>query len=458
MIKRHIQHLHWRVGFGIIPKNLEILSRKEKTQVIDELFIDSTQISPLNVDTSDIDYIPNKAFLKDPINRDKFLKKSIQKTKELNYAWIERLTNPHELLREKMTLFWANHFVCKDNNIFHVQQFNNTLREYALGDFRDFVKAISKEAAMIKYLNNNQNRKQKPNENFARELMELFTLGVSNYTEEDVKESARAFTGYNFMFEGDFYIKSKDHDYDFKSFFGLRGRYDGDDIIDIILDQKQCAQFISEKIYNYFVNDVINSNHINEMVNVFYPNYNIEELMRFVFSSDWFYDEENIGAIIKSPIELLVGIQNIVPLLFKEPVDILKIQKLLNQILLNPPNVDGWKGDKNWIDSNTIMMRLKLPSILLNDSYISLKQKGDTNTTYLNQNVRHRKYNKIFNVEPNWNTFNKNFGNSTYKEIQETLILCSLNKGTELFLDNLNQMSKKEFCVQLMSLPEYQLC
>ena len=118
--------------------------------------------------------------------------------------WIERLESSQELLREKMTLFWANHFVCKDDNILFVQNYNNTLRANALGDFGDFAKAISKEAAMIKYLNNKQNRKLRPNENFARELMELFMLGVGNYAETDVKESARAFTGYNNDFNGNF--------------------------------------------------------------------------------------------------------------------------------------------------------------------------------------------------------------------------------------------------------------
>jgi len=458
MKSKHIQHLYWRVGFGINPKQLLDLSKKDKNQVIEELFLESTQITPLNINTSDIDYSPTQAFLKNPLNRAKFLKQSLEKKKTLNYAWIDRLTQPEELLRERMTLFWANHFVCKDNHIFHVQQYNNTLREFALGDFRDFVKAISKEAAMIKYLNSKQNRKQKPNENFARELMELFTLGVGNYNEEDIKESARAFTGYNFTFEGDFYIKSNNHDYGFKSFFGHRGHYDGDDIIDIILEQKQCAQFICEKIYSYFVNNAINTKHINEMVAVFYPKYNIEELMRFIFFSDWFYDEENIGTKIKSPIELLVGIQNNVPLTFKEPLDYIKIQKLLGQILLHPPNVAGWKAGQNWIDSNTIMLRLKLPSILLNDSSISIKQKDDFNNAFLRQNDRHRKYKNIFNVEPDWTIFNKIYENSTFKELKESLLLCPINNGTESFLENLSQVSKKEFCVQLMSLPEYQMC
>lgn len=128
------------------------------------------------------------------------------------------MLNPKELLRERMTLFWANHFVCKDSNIKYVQRYNNTLRTHALGNFRDFVKAVSKEAAMLNYLNGKQNRKQKPNENFARELMELFTLGEGQYSETDIKESARAFTGYNHDFEGNFKFRPFQHDNGIKSF------------------------------------------------------------------------------------------------------------------------------------------------------------------------------------------------------------------------------------------------
>ena len=148
----------------------------------------------------------------------KLRQKSRKKVRDLNHLWIDRLTDQSCMLREKMTLFWANIFVCRDNHIFHIQHYNNTLRENALGNFRSFVKAIAKEASMSKYLNNSQNKKQRPNENFARELMEIFTLGVGNYTEEDIKESARAFTGWSFKVNGDFTVRKKQHDFD-ESYF-----------------------------------------------------------------------------------------------------------------------------------------------------------------------------------------------------------------------------------------------
>jgi len=214
--------------------------------------------------------------------------------------------------------------------------FNNILRENALGNFGDFVKEVSKSASMIKYLNAKQNKKQRPNENFARELMELFTLGVGNYSENDIKESAKAFTGWNHKLNGDFILKTKQHDFGEKEFFGETGKFDGEDIINIILQQKQCSTFICEKIYSYFVSTDINAAHINEMVDVFYPNYDISKLMHHLFMSKWFYNDEFIGTKIKSPIELIVGINNTVPIKFKKDKQLVYLQKILGQQLLNP--------------------------------------------------------------------------------------------------------------------------
>mgnify|MGYP000050063157 CR=1 FL=1 len=222
-----------------------------------------------------------------------------ERVKDFNYAWIDRLVKPEALLRERMTLFWANHFVCREDNSVFAEKFNNTLRQHALGNFRSFTKAISKEAAMINYLNLKQNRRQNPNENFARELMELFMLGNGHYTEKDIQESTRAFTGYSHDFFGNFVLRKRLHDYNDKTFFGRTGNFSGDDIIDIILVEKQCARFVCENIYRYFVNETIDDAHVDAMVDNFYPSYDIENLMRYVFMSDWFYDEDNIGNKIK---------------------------------------------------------------------------------------------------------------------------------------------------------------
>ncbi len=459
MKQKHIQHLYRRLGFGILPEDLKKLSKKSKKEVVYDLFDASKKVTPLEQDTSELKKIIGDSYQITKENRREIQKLSRKLTPKLNVAWIERLSNPTELVREKMTLFWANHFVCEDNNYLYTQKYHNTLRKHALGNFRDFVIAISKEAAMTKYLNTKQNKKQKPNENFARELMELFTLGVGNYTEQDIKEGAKAFTGYGHTLQGDFLFRRRLHDYGEKTFFGRSGNFNGEDIIDIILEERHCAKYICEKVYRYFVNDIINKVHVEEMTNVFYKDYNIDKLMRFVCNSTWFYEDENVGSKIKSPIELLVGIKTLVPVTFNNQKQLGRLQRLLGQVLLDPPNVAGWKGGQNWIDSNTITMRLKLPSLLLNNAYISKTKVGQKDEK-LEQKKEHFKknYGKKIKVESNWEYFNKHFKRIPVDELPSYILACQISPLAETYLDSLEKVSKQEYCIQLMSLPEYQMC
>ncbi|WP_178986593.1 DUF1800 domain-containing protein [Winogradskyella helgolandensis] len=453
MTQQQLQHLYWRAGFGIHPKSNVTLS-KHRASVVEALFESSKAFTSLNIDLSYLDGITPIDFKNFPELAREINQKGVKKILEFNVAWVKRLVNPSELLRERMTLFWANHFVCRERNPLYAEQYNNTLRYFALGDFRDFVKAISKEAAMLRYLNGKQNKKARPNENFARELMELFTLGEGQYSEKDIKECARAFTGYNHDFGGNFVHKENHHDNNSKLFFNHIGNYDGDDIIDIILENKQCAAYISDKIYRYFVNPKLNKKHINAMTEVFFKDYNIENLMRFVFLSDWFYDEVNMGSKIKSPIEYLVGLTNTVPVTFEKEKDLIKIQKLLGQTLLDPPNVAGWKGDKAWIDANTIMIRLKLPSVILNNAVIASGKYDEFKKKFMTKH----KGRLPFKTTPNWTTFLENFEAVPTEELQDYIIQGAINKGTADYLQTLSKVSKREYCVQLMSLPEYQMC
>lgn len=457
MDTKNLQHLYNRIGFGIAPLELQKLKGKTKNEVVKKLFQESETVSPVTIDVSFISNL-TKEDLKSKKKRRELMKISRKKIAELNQTWFQRLYNPSEILREKMTLFWANHFVCEDKNVLFAQRYNNLLREHALGGFKGFIKAVSKEPAMLRYLNNKQNKKKSPNENFARELMELFTLGQGNYTEQDIKESARAFTGYNHNFKGDFKLRKRQHDEGEKTFLGQTGNFNGDDIIDIILEQKQCARFICEKIYRYFVNETINTNHINKMVEVFYPKYNLEDLMRFVLTSNWFYSEENIGCKIKSPIELLVGIHKTVPYtLLKNKQNIL-LQKLLGQILLRPPNVAGWKGGRTWIDSNTIVTRLRLASVLLNNAEITYSDKGDLEDTIKDFSEKRLRKRTFIKSEANWDSFEENYPTKSNTDLIKQIIVAPLNKGAKQLLNNTNEVSKTDFCVQLLSLPEYQLC
>ena len=463
MKQKHIQHLYWRASFGIDVKQIESLKSTSKLKVVSKLIADSTEFKNLELDLSEFDEIKYKT---NKELKEKFTEEEIQKLKnrrnkkvrDLNYAWINKLSESKALLREKMTLFWANVFVCRDNDIFFIQNYNNTLRKNALGDFRVFVKEVAKQPSMLKYLNNKQNKKKKPNENFARELMELFTLGVGNYTEQDIQESARAFTGWSYKNNGDFYIQKSQHDFDEKTFFGQTGNFDGDDIIDIILDQKQCARFICDKVYRYFINPKVDEKRLEEITNIFYKDYNISTLMEHIFTSKWFYDDENIGVKIKSPIELLVGIQKVVPVTFDKKQQLNYLQKMMGQTLLYPDNVAGWKGGKSWIDSNTLMFRMKLPSLLLNNAVINLEEKGEFEDSFEQYYKVQKQRNKYLKITKSWESFDEKNQHLKAKEMIDFLILSKLDKDTATFLENLEIKSNRNFCVQLMSIPEYQLC
>lgn len=463
METRHLQHLYLRAGFGIEPNHLDDLSSLSRSKVVTQLFEDATTAADLTIDLSEFDNYLNSEDQK--INKGtaqkqlKLLqKRSQQKIQEFNYAWVHRMVTSEAVLTEKMTLFWANVFVCRDNNILYMQRYNNTLRNYSLGNFRAFVKAIARETSMSKYLNNKQNVKASPNENFARELMELFTLGVGNFNEADIKASARAFTGWSFKLNGDFHLRHSKHDDGLKTFMGKTGNFNGDDIIDIICDQKQCAGFICDKIYRYFVNPIVDEHHLLELTDLFFKEYDIGKLMHHIFTADWFYQTQNIGVKIKSPIELLVGIQKVVPITFDRPKQLLYIQKIMGQVLLNPPNVAGWQEDRSWIDSNTLLFRMKLAAILLNNAVIDIDTKGefedDFEDFYTHQSNRKR----LLKATINWDVFEKTYGSLPPGLLKELLVIATLDSHTATFLSNLNIMSNRAYCIQLMSIPEYQLC
>src|SRR4030095_12734086 len=175
--------------------------------------------------------------------------------KSLNLAWLNEMIHSAAQLREKMSLFWHGHFASRNLNILYQQQLLDAIRRNALGNFGDMLREVSKSAAMINFLNNNQNKKDHPNENFAREVMELFTMGRGNYTEQDVKEAARAFTGWGANIKGEFVFRKGQHDSGAKTILGKTGNFNGEDVLNIILDKPATAYFISYKVYKYFVNE-----------------------------------------------------------------------------------------------------------------------------------------------------------------------------------------------------------
>ena len=253
-------HLLWRTGFGPdlsqIPQLQQIpgkalyqvlynLSEKkpEDFNVIDKDLISfASGMAPVDIRNKKVMSAEEKKMLR-VRNQDSI--------KQLNLTWLNTIVTTNAQLREKVAFFWHGHFACRSINAIHQQSLLNIIRRNALGNFRDLLHEVSKSGAMLNFLNNNQNRKGHPNENFAREVMELFTLGRGNYTETDVKESARAFTGWGANPTGEFVFRNRLHDDGKKTVLGKTGNFDGDDILDILLDQKQTARFIVQKIYRF---------------------------------------------------------------------------------------------------------------------------------------------------------------------------------------------------------------
>ena len=200
---RQIKHLYSRAGFGLRFEDMQAFTNVSVIDAVKSL-LDVADDSVAAIPT-DTDYTP--AMKTDVAARKMFMQQQRKEEKDLNRAWMDRMMNTHAVLQEKMTLFWHNHFACRDNKAFFTQQLNNIHRTNALGSFRTMLFQVAEAPAMLQFLNNQQNVKNHPNENFAREVMELFTVGRGNYTEQDIKESARAFTGYSFNKDGQFVVR-----------------------------------------------------------------------------------------------------------------------------------------------------------------------------------------------------------------------------------------------------------
>ena len=468
------QHLLWRAAYGPMTENvnqLQEVSQKELYRLL--LKKSATSPEPLNVAGNLLDGlikgVQDLGMLQklSPDQKKMFFKQSVEDIKNLNLTWLDLMINSEAQMREKMGLFWHGHFACRVINIFFQQQLLNIVRENALGNFGDLLREVSKSPAMLSFLNNQQNRKQHPNENFAREVMELFTMGRGNYTEEDVKESARAFTGWGFNLKGEFVDRPFLHDTGNKTFLGKTGNFDGDDIINILLEQKQTAKFITQKLYRYFVNDTPDAGKIDFLANRFYESgYDIQKLLTEIYTSEWFYHNKNIGTHIKSPVELLVGIRRLIPMELEKPEAQLLFQRALGQILFYPPNVAGWPGGKNWIDSSALMLRMRVPQILTDADNFVVKPKDDDDTMMGMEGVDKKAKAKQVNVTVNWDAVIKVFDNTPRENLMHAIsnvVLQTKSKISPNILDKyVDSQARDNYIkttmVELMSTPEYQLC
>ena len=467
-----VKHLYQRAGFGIDYQQLLKASNKNLNKCVNELFSQAAVADPgLTVADQNesrqqllkqAGLVGKKEFTAaEREERQAIVRMQNSKSRELNIAWIQKMIDTEAPLLEKMTLFWHGHFACRSNNPYFAQQLNNIQRKNALGSLKTLIMEVSQSPAMLQYLNNQQNKKNSPNENFARELMELFMLGRGNYTEKDVKESARAFTGWSYNKEGEFVFRRNLHDEGTKTFLGKTGNFDGEAIIDILLAQPATAEFVCKKLYTFFVNDTPNDEHIKELAKHFYKQkYDIAAVMEKMFKADWFYDASNIGTKIKSPAEFIVGLSKTFFVNYRRPQVLIQLQSSLGQYLFNPPNVAGWPGGKNWIDSSSLMLRMKIPSLVLNDGLIDFSGKADPEDEALlaiNRKGTARPGKSNINAEADW----ARFLSSLPKDCSaEQLAAFLLQPGLNVKIKSLinNKTSLKNIAIEMTSTPEYQLC
>jgi len=292
-------------------------------------------------------------------------------------GWMVRLVHSTRPLQEKMTLFWHGVLTSgfsKVNSAGLMRRQNEFLRANALGDYGALLKGISKDAAMLIWLDGRGSKKQHPNENYARELMELFTIGEGNFTEQDVQEAARAFTGWRVSMEGEVTFSRNAHDNGIKTFMGRSGRFKGDDIIDILLEQRATARFLCRKLFSYFAYRNPEPAVIEALADLCQvTGYNIKALMRTILLSPEFSSRRAYRAIVRGPVDLVVGALRQWGLETDGQFPA-GAARAMGQDVFNPPNVAGWPGGPAWLNSANWLQRVNFANGFL------ARRRGDPGT------------------------------------------------------------------------------
>lgn len=361
----NILHLYRRAGFGLTPLEYERLEKKSLLENVNFLIEEGKKNTPLKFDLAiQMELEKGKKF------------DYVTANKKMNLVWLDKMVDSECVLSEKLTLFFHGHFACRRVLTADKLELNNIIRRHSLGRFSDMLREVSKSPAMIIFLNNKQNIKGHPNENFAREVMELFSMGQDVvYTEKDIQEGARAFTGWSTNQSGKFIFNTEVHDFGPKTFLGKTGNWNGDDAIDIILSKKETAYHLTRKILEYFVELEPKTERIIEFGNIFFnSNYDLAVLMKEIFTSKYFYTTEIHGALFKSPIELMVNIKKLIRIKRRKEKATWVLQRRLNQTLFYPPNVAGWPNGEMWIDNGSLMIRINLAMMLITEENKNLEK------------------------------------------------------------------------------------
>jgi uncharacterized protein (DUF1800 family) len=289
---------------------------------------------------------------------------------DLKAWWAHRLLHSAGPLAEKMTLLWHNHFATSNAKVRSSDQMaaqNALFRRHALGSFRQLLHEICSDVAMLIWLDSNANRNRQPNENFARELMELFSLGVGNYTEKDIQEAARAFTGWHVR-NGEFWMNRLQHDTREKTVLGKTGALDGADVVEVCLAQPAAARFIATKLLRTFVMPEPSAETIDTVAaSIRRHDYAMAPVLRELLGSKLFFSDAVRGAIIKSPADLVLGSLRALECKANLPSAV-QMMAQLGQNLFEPPTVKGWEGNRLWIHSSSMLLRANFAAELTSGS------------------------------------------------------------------------------------------
>ena len=454
-----VKHLLLRASFGLSPKELDFIQGKKAADILPKLM--SQKYSVIDSMSAENERLFQRN------------KKTVTMTKEdkkergqlrfdLQEKWVDAMSedimtgNP---FLERISLFWHGHFACMSRDYEYILQYLEAIRKNALGNVRDLLMAVSKTGAMLRYLDNQQNTKKSPNENFARELLELFTLGEGNYTEKDIQEAARALTGWMSDKHGNFQFEPRRHDDGQKTFMGKSGNFKGEDIIDIILENKQTAKYIAKKVYLYFVNEEPVQRDIDELADVFFKSkYDIKAMFQHLFSAKWFYEERNVGTKIKSPIDLLVGIGKVIHTDYGPNNNLLYFQRVLGQELFSPPNVAGWPMGLKWINNTTLLYRLKMTSILMQRADYELNLDEVAEDFNFNPNSRNRFKTIATDFSELESSLNRVGPNQIMDYLKSLLLALPNSFQGRQKSDGRARFNLTDGFLEITSLPEYQVC
>ncbi|MAD80206.1 MAG: hypothetical protein CMJ50_05080 [Planctomycetaceae bacterium] len=366
----HARHLLVRAGFGGTPKQVAELCDMGPHRAVE--FLVDFQRQPAAKPVFDAAPQQPRQPYEAMIRLDRLRLRAANRRKRsdeqqltrLRHWWLRRMIESPRPLQEKMTLWWHGHFAVQQSvveNSFALYRQNQLFREHAAGNFAALLHGIVHDPAMLRYLDNNTNVKGHANENLAREIMELFAMGeYQGYGEQDVREAARALTGYNFdARSGQFRFRRDEHDEGLKTVFGQTGPFTGDDLVALILEQPTTSRFIARKLFEFFAYRDPDTETVEALAAVVRnADYELAPVLKNLFLSEEFYSSKALGTQIKSPVELVVGtLRSLNVALVPNPASIDTALQDMGQELFEPPDVKGWRGGRSWVNSSRLLTR-----------------------------------------------------------------------------------------------------